>query len=123
MGKPRGAENGGGKGAEDKAGRPRAGGEAAADPRFAAMHSDPRFARFPRNNKQLEIDERFSGARLPVPALLAAAATRRLCDAHNIDVRSRTQRSRRRRGRGSEIWCFGAAGGWSRAVAAAAFPH
>jgi len=60
MGKPRG-EDGGEQRA--KGGRPRAGGEAAADPRFAAMHSDPRFARFPRNNKQLEIDERFSGAR------------------------------------------------------------
>lgn len=33
-----------------------------ADARFAAMHSDPRFSRFPKKKHHVEIDERFKGA-------------------------------------------------------------
>ncbi|GLI59639.1 hypothetical protein VaNZ11_001564 [Volvox africanus] len=36
------------------------GGQAAADPRFAAMHSDPRFQRFPKQKNKLVVDKRFS---------------------------------------------------------------
>lgn len=32
------------------------------DPRFAAMHRDPRFARFPKKKETVAIDSRFSGA-------------------------------------------------------------
>lgn len=32
------------------------------DSRFAAVHSDPRFQRFPRAKAKVEIDERFEGA-------------------------------------------------------------
>lgn len=32
-----------------------------ADPRFAAVRSDPRFARFPRRVSKVDIDERFQG--------------------------------------------------------------
>lgn len=31
------------------------------DTRFAAMHSDPRFRRFPKNATKVEIDSRFAG--------------------------------------------------------------
>ena len=31
------------------------------DPRFAAVGTDPRFQRFPKKQKRLEIDERFAG--------------------------------------------------------------
>ncbi|GAX82620.1 hypothetical protein CEUSTIGMA_g10046.t1 [Chlamydomonas eustigma] len=38
------------------------GGEAAMqDARFASMHKDPRFSRFPKKNSTVEIDKRFSG--------------------------------------------------------------
>jgi hypothetical protein len=52
------------------------------DPRFARMHTDPRFQRFPKKKGQVEIDSRFAGARplLVCAALLlrAAAAAARL---------------------------------------------
>ncbi len=31
------------------------------DPRFARMHNDPRFRKFPKNANKVEIDERFKG--------------------------------------------------------------
>ena len=31
------------------------------DPRFAAVGTDPRFQRFPKKQKRVEIDERFAG--------------------------------------------------------------
>ena len=37
------------------------GGALITDPRFAAVHSDPRFQRFPKANRNVEIDERFAG--------------------------------------------------------------
>jgi hypothetical protein len=37
------------------------GGAGGTDPRFAAMHSDPRFSRFPKKKNKVEIDERFAG--------------------------------------------------------------
>lgn len=48
-GKPEGRKPGGG------------GGKVVSDPRFAAVHSDPRFQRFPRAKAKVEIDERFAG--------------------------------------------------------------
>ena len=33
----------------------------AADPRFAHISSDPRFSRFPRASRTVEVDERFAG--------------------------------------------------------------
>ena len=39
------------------------------DSRFAAVHSDPRFQRFPRAKAKVEIDERFEGALAHVVAL------------------------------------------------------
>ena len=33
----------------------------AADPRFAHIASDPRFSRFPRASRTVEVDERFAG--------------------------------------------------------------
>lgn len=38
----------------------------AADPRFAHISSDPRFSRFPRASRTVEIDERFSGELIDV---------------------------------------------------------
>ena len=32
-----------------------------ADPRFAHISSDPRFSRFPRASRTVEVDERFAG--------------------------------------------------------------
>lgn len=32
------------------------------DPRFARMHHDPRFKKFPKNTSKVEIDDRFKGA-------------------------------------------------------------
>ena len=52
------------------AGKP-AGGKVVTDSRFAAVHYDPRFQRFPKAKAKVEIDERFAGE----PA--AAAASRR----------------------------------------------
>ena len=58
-------------GAAGQRSRPHAGGgdngnEAAAaafaDPRFAHIASDPRFSRFPRASRTVEVDERFAGA-------------------------------------------------------------
>jgi hypothetical protein len=41
------------------------GGEGALqDARFASMHRDPRFSRFPKKNSTVEIDKRFSGLTL-----------------------------------------------------------
>jgi hypothetical protein len=36
-------------------------GGAGMDPRFAKMHSDPRFQRFPKKKVKVEIDSRFAG--------------------------------------------------------------
>jgi len=36
--------------------------EAVTDERFAAVHRDPRFSRFPRKQAGVTIDERFKGA-------------------------------------------------------------
>ena len=33
----------------------------AVDERFSAVHTDPRFQRFPRKQRHVEIDERFAG--------------------------------------------------------------
>jgi hypothetical protein len=44
-----------------KADKPRNGGGMVADSRFAAVHYDPRFQRFPKAKSQVEIDERFAG--------------------------------------------------------------
>ena len=37
-------------------------GKLVTDSRFAAVHHDPRFQRFPKAKAKVEIDERFSGA-------------------------------------------------------------
>jgi len=37
------------------------GGKVIADERFAAVHYDPRFQRFPKAKAKLEVDERFKG--------------------------------------------------------------
>ena len=34
----------------------------AVDARFAAVHTDPRFQRFPRKQRHVEIDKRFAGS-------------------------------------------------------------
>lgn len=39
----------------------RGSGPSRTDSRFAAIYSDPRFRRFPKAAKQIEVDERFSG--------------------------------------------------------------
>lgn len=44
-----------------KGGKP-GGGKVVTDARFAAVHSDPRFQRFPKAKAKVEIDERFAGA-------------------------------------------------------------
>jgi hypothetical protein len=36
-------------------------GDVTQDTRFAAMHRDPRFSRFPKKKGTVEIDSRFSG--------------------------------------------------------------
>lgn len=36
-------------------------GSTAVDPRFAAARTDPRFQRFPKSQRKVEIDERFAG--------------------------------------------------------------
>jgi len=40
---------------------PRKAAAAKQDPRFAAVGTDPRFQRFPKKQKRVEIDERFAG--------------------------------------------------------------
>ena len=42
------------------------------DPRFAAVGTDPRFQRFPKKQKRVEIDERFAGESACVNACKAA---------------------------------------------------
>ncbi len=37
-------------------------GQIISDPRFAAVHSDPRFQRFPKTQRKVDIDERFASA-------------------------------------------------------------
>jgi hypothetical protein len=37
------------------------GGKVVADDRFAAVHYDPRFQRFPKAKAKVEVDERFAG--------------------------------------------------------------
>ena len=39
----------------------RGNGSTAVDPRFAAARTDPRFQRFPKSQRKVEIDERFAG--------------------------------------------------------------
>lgn len=47
---------------EGKPGRkPGGGGKVVTDSRFAAVHHDPRFQRFPKAKAKVEIDERFAG--------------------------------------------------------------
>jgi hypothetical protein len=41
------------------------GGAAVTDSRFAAMHSDPRFSRFPKKKNKVSIDNRFAGKIIP----------------------------------------------------------
>lgn len=36
-------------------------GDGELDPRFAAARTDPRFQRFPKSQRKVEIDERFAG--------------------------------------------------------------
>lgn len=36
-------------------------GQMVSDPRFAAVHYDPRFQRFPKAKTKVKIDERFAG--------------------------------------------------------------
>lgn len=55
-----------------KDGKPAAAGKVVTDSRFAAVHHDPRFQRFPRAKAKVEIDERFAGGWAP------PAVTRRL---------------------------------------------
>lgn len=38
------------------------GGKVVADDRFAAVHYDPRFQRFPKANSKVTVDARFKGA-------------------------------------------------------------
>ena len=54
---------GGGKAAGAAANDP-----VAADPRFAHISSDPRFSRFPRASRTVEVDERFAGELIDVLA-------------------------------------------------------
>lgn len=54
-----GGAGGGGKG---KGGAERPEGKLVTDSRFAAVHFDPRFQRFPKAKAKVEIDERFAGA-------------------------------------------------------------
>lgn len=59
------------------------GGKVASDPRFAAVHYDPRFQRFPKKKNKVEVDERFAGeAFLPTSRRVPRAQqhpTRRCC--------------------------------------------
>lgn len=45
----------------NEAKQPPGGGKVVKDPRFAAVHSDPRFQRFPKAKAKVEVDERFAG--------------------------------------------------------------
>jgi hypothetical protein len=47
------------------------------DPRFAKMHSDPRFQRFPKKKGKVEIDSRFAGGLQALPAVRGVAAVAR----------------------------------------------
>ncbi len=38
------------------------GGGVTSDPRFAAVHTDPRFQRFPKAKSKVQVDDRFAGA-------------------------------------------------------------
>lgn len=49
------------------------GGKVVTDNRFAAVHYDPRFQRFPKSKAKVEIDERFAGG-CPEPAAAATVA-------------------------------------------------
>ncbi len=42
--------------------KPEGKGGGSTDPRFAAMHSDPRFQRFPKQKNKVVVDKRFAGA-------------------------------------------------------------
>lgn len=55
--------------------KPGGGGKVVTDSRFAAVHYDPRFQRFPKAKAKVEIDERFAGE-APPPPLEAAAVPR-----------------------------------------------
>ena len=58
-----------------KEGKPKAGpgSKVVTDSRFAAVHHDPRFQRFPKAKAKVEIDDRFAGEWLP-PLLAGATA-------------------------------------------------
>jgi hypothetical protein len=56
-----------------KDGKPAAAGKVVTASRFAAVHHDPRFQKFPRAKAKVEIDERFAGGWAP-----PAAPARRL---------------------------------------------
>lgn len=64
-----------------KDGKP-GGGKVVTDSRFAAVHFDPRFQRFPRAKAKVEIDERFAGGRRRRPAAALQAPQRHACRPH-----------------------------------------
>ncbi len=66
----------GGSGGGGGGGKPK-GGKVVTDSRFAAVHSDPRFQRFPKAKAKVEIDERFAGEH--PPPLPAEQRLRRSC--------------------------------------------
>ncbi len=53
--------------------KPSGGGKVVTDSRFAAVHYDPRFQRFPKAKAKVEIDERFAGEEALPPPVRAAA--------------------------------------------------
>ena len=58
-----------------KDGKPAPAGKVVTDSRFAAVHHDPRFQRFPRAKAKVEIDERFAGGWRRQAAAAAQAKT------------------------------------------------
>ncbi len=61
------------QGKDGQAGKPAKEGKLVTDSRFAAVHYDPRFQRFPKAKGKVEIDERFAGE-LPSSRLQAVSA-------------------------------------------------
>ena len=62
-----------------KDGRKPGGGKVVTDSRFAAVHYDPRFQRFPRAKRKVEIDERFAGERRLASLPAACRGACRIC--------------------------------------------
>lgn len=58
-------------------GKPEGKGGGKVDPRFAAMHSDPRFQRFPKQKNKVVVDKRFAGTLLNFLAGRTARVWRR----------------------------------------------